>query len=92
MVQHLLVHGVQHVLDSAGHKGRDIVTQHSDFLHEHARMLSLDGGIKVFESFTVALCIDGDVEVLLSKGCRFRSYENIKFIMVQWLQKHPREF
>lgn len=38
-------------------------------------MPSLDGGIKVIESLTVTLCIDGHVKVL---------HENIKFTMAKY--------
>jgi hypothetical protein len=47
MIQHLHVHGAQHVLDSADHMGMGIVMQHEETPHGHAGTLSLDGNIKV---------------------------------------------
>jgi hypothetical protein len=38
--------------------GQCNVTQHP---HEHAGMLSLDGGTKVLDGSTAALCTDSDV-------------------------------
>jgi hypothetical protein len=38
--------------------------QHGDTPYEHARMLSLDGGTKVSEDSTIALCIESDVRIL----------------------------
>jgi len=34
-----------------------IVTQHTDTPHEHAEMLSLDGGMKIMEGSTIVLCL-----------------------------------
>lgn len=47
--------------------GTGIVKQHSDILCEHAGMLSLAGGIKVIESLTVAICVNGYVKILLPR-------------------------
>lgn len=62
MVQNLLVHGMQHVLDSAGHIGVGVV-QHSDLPCSRGGMLSLDGGMKITESITVVLHSDADGEL-----------------------------
>jgi hypothetical protein len=54
----------QHVLDNVGHLGMGIVMQHSGNCHEHARMHTLDGGTKVSEDSTIALCVGANVMVL----------------------------
>jgi hypothetical protein len=79
MVQHL-AHGVKHILDIAGLMEQAIW---SNIHYEHAGMLSLDGGIKVIGNSIVTLSIDGDIKVLLCKGCRFRSHKTIKFTMTK---------
>jgi hypothetical protein len=61
MVQHLPGHVVCHVLDSAGLVAMAVDMQHGDTPCEHATVLSLDGGMKVSEGSTEALCVDGDV-------------------------------
>jgi hypothetical protein len=47
---------VCHVLDSAGLVGMGVVMQHGDTSCEHARVLSLDGSVKMTEGSTGALC------------------------------------
>ena len=49
--------GAASALGSVGHMGIVIVTQHTDTPHEHAEMLSLDGGMKIMEGSTIVLCL-----------------------------------
>jgi hypothetical protein len=44
------------------HIRTDVVMQHGDIPHEHARMLSPGDGMKVSEGFIIALCIDDYVD------------------------------
>jgi hypothetical protein len=44
-------------LGSVGHMGIVIVMQDKDTLHEHAEMLSVDGGVKIMEGSTTVLSL-----------------------------------
>lgn len=46
-----------YALGSVAHMGIGTVMQHKDTLHEHAEMLSLDGGAKMMEGSTIVLCV-----------------------------------
>jgi hypothetical protein len=67
MVHHLPAHGIQLVLDNAGHMGIGIIMQHDITPQKHAGIFSPHSSTKVLESSTLALCTDGDVKVLEGK-------------------------
>jgi hypothetical protein len=57
-------HGMQRVLDSAGHMGVVIVMKHSDTPHEYAKMLSCDGSMNISEGSTLMLmlgCLNANI-------------------------------
>jgi hypothetical protein len=62
--------------------GMDIIVHHGNTLHEHVRMLSLDGA-KVSEDSTVELCIDGDSTVL-KKALRAIVLGQTKILRLWW--------
>jgi hypothetical protein len=75
-----------------GRISMDFVQHHA--LHEHARMVSHDGSLKISEGSTVARCFDSDVRCLDAKapeGSKV-SWDGNKDLVIQWLWLYPREF
>jgi hypothetical protein len=67
------------------------ILQYDDTPHEHARLLSLDGGLKVLEGSTEMLCVCRNVRVLESQKA-VDSYEDIKAVVAHGFQQELRQY
>jgi hypothetical protein len=59
-----------------GYVGIGIGTQHKDTPHEHAGMLSLDGGMQVMEGLTIVTCLWQCQGPRMVNVCRLTSDES----------------